>query len=1379
MARSKLKIWRAPLATLQQFLDEGEIGIASETNTFVRRPDGDPTGALVVIGANITHGDDADQVIAINDTFVVGSQSAMLALNGANVGDVCVRTDLGKSFILKVNNPAVLANWVELEVSNGVVTSVNGRTGTVSGLSEVGHTHSMADVPDSTFKVPVRAATIDNLAGVYANGSSGVGATLTASANGVLPVIDGITLAVGQRVLLAAQQAQAQNGIYVVTDMGSTTTKWKLTRAVDADNKDRLASAVVAVDRGAVNGGRLFKTDFQLTWTIGTSAMNWFSLQLDSAFKEPVRAASIDDVPGVYYAGNNGAGATLTGSANGVLPLIDGITLSVGHRVLIMAQRDAKQNGIYVVTSTGSTTTKWELTRATDADGSYRLASAVVAVDYGGTRGGKLFKTDFQISWSVGGSQSRWYEILMDSPFKDAVYAASTVNMAGVYQNGANDDGIGATLTASANGFLSIDGITWSTSKGHRILLANQTDAKQNGIYVVTEQGSDTTKWELTRSPDADTEFKLASAIVAVEQGNANTGKLYKTTFRRSSSARVGYQAVNWYSIILDGPYKDSADIGTVGPLPACAYANGVSGVGATLTASANGSLGAIDGQTPAVGNRILVMHQSSMAQNGLYRIDDVGSATTKWKMTRALDADSVLELANATICVGRGIANGGKMYKSSFSTTGTVGSTAIEFWPIVMDSPFKESVVVATALHLDAVYDNGASGKGASLTASANGLIGASTGSDGKIDGGTMYVGYRVLVMAQNDPRQNGIYVITDLGSATTKWKMVRANDACTPTSLASATVAVDYGIVNGAKMFKTSFRRSHVVGTDHVQWDQINVESPFKMPVNVATTAPLRTTVKNGDGTYSVTSPVVVYNNGSTVTPGVGATITSSVNGYLGKSFLDVNNNRRYEIDGATVGIGTRVLVMSQEDPRQNGIYVVRDLGSETTKWVLTRAMDANTNYRMSNAMVSVEYGSMNRAKVFKTDFYRSMTIGTHNVDWMMVSIDTPFKDSVFLATLANLDADYVASTTVYKGTTYKNSIGARLIGKTNGALPAIDGVTLTESHVGYRILVTCQDDPIYNGIYVLMDAGSATTKWEMARAPDANTPVKLAGATVAVDYGSVNRGKLYKTDFSVYGGSYSIGLNAVNWYEIQLDSVFKMPVTVATAAALPTCVYAAGPTSSNPGIGAELQATTNGALVVDGLTCGLGTRILVKNQAETKHNGIYIVTNAGSTTAPWELTRTGDADTPARLAGAVAPVDRGTVNGGKLFTNVFKTTDTLPTTPGGVTTGGAGMAWYEVITSQTYTSDRNLKEDFKEITGALDKIADLTGYIFKMKQTGQVKAGLVAQEVQEVLPEAAPEIAPGILGVDQAGVLALIVQGINELHVKVMDIEKRLNA
>ena len=50
MARIQLKIWRAPLATLQANLAEGEVGIASETNTFYKRPDGAATGALIPIG---------------------------------------------------------------------------------------------------------------------------------------------------------------------------------------------------------------------------------------------------------------------------------------------------------------------------------------------------------------------------------------------------------------------------------------------------------------------------------------------------------------------------------------------------------------------------------------------------------------------------------------------------------------------------------------------------------------------------------------------------------------------------------------------------------------------------------------------------------------------------------------------------------------------------------------------------------------------------------------------------------------------------------------------------------------------------------------------------------------------------------------------------------------------------------------------------------------------------------------------------------------------------------------------------------------------------------------------------------------------------------
>lgn len=69
--------------------------------------------------------------LAITDTFVVNSQAAMLAI-ACERGDVAVRTDVNKSFILQGNNPAVLADWVELLTPTDAVLSVNGQTGAVT-----------------------------------------------------------------------------------------------------------------------------------------------------------------------------------------------------------------------------------------------------------------------------------------------------------------------------------------------------------------------------------------------------------------------------------------------------------------------------------------------------------------------------------------------------------------------------------------------------------------------------------------------------------------------------------------------------------------------------------------------------------------------------------------------------------------------------------------------------------------------------------------------------------------------------------------------------------------------------------------------------------------------------------------------------------------------------------------------------------------------------------------------------------------------------------------------------------------------------------------------------------------------------------------------
>lgn len=75
--------------------------------------------------------------LAINDTFVVASQAAMLALT-AQRGDIAIRTDVSVTFVLATDSPSTLADWKEI-LTTGAVVSVAGKTGAVTlGKADVG-----------------------------------------------------------------------------------------------------------------------------------------------------------------------------------------------------------------------------------------------------------------------------------------------------------------------------------------------------------------------------------------------------------------------------------------------------------------------------------------------------------------------------------------------------------------------------------------------------------------------------------------------------------------------------------------------------------------------------------------------------------------------------------------------------------------------------------------------------------------------------------------------------------------------------------------------------------------------------------------------------------------------------------------------------------------------------------------------------------------------------------------------------------------------------------------------------------------------------------------------------------------------------------------
>ena len=78
---------------------------------------------------------------------------------------------------------------------------------------------------------------LTNAAGLtYATrANSGVGATLTNSGTQAALIVDGVTLSVADRVMVRLQTNGAENGVYTVTNVGSVSTNWVLTRATDSN----------------------------------------------------------------------------------------------------------------------------------------------------------------------------------------------------------------------------------------------------------------------------------------------------------------------------------------------------------------------------------------------------------------------------------------------------------------------------------------------------------------------------------------------------------------------------------------------------------------------------------------------------------------------------------------------------------------------------------------------------------------------------------------------------------------------------------------------------------------------------------------------------------------------------------------------------------------------------------------------------------------------------------------------------------------------------------------------------------------------------------------------------------------------------------------
>jgi len=137
-------------------------------------------------------------------------------------------------------------------------------------------------------------------------------------------------------------------------------------------------------------------------------------------------------------------------------------------------------------------------------------------------------------------------------------------------------------------------------------------------------------------------------------------------------------------SVAVGLKYHAACQLATTAALASCTYSNGTAGVGATLTATANGAL-TVDSVAVTVGQRILVKNQAAGLQNGVYDVTQTGSGAAPFILTRSTDYNTGGTAYNQVntgdyLFVQSGTVNANSSWVQTTLQPITIGTTALVF---------------------------------------------------------------------------------------------------------------------------------------------------------------------------------------------------------------------------------------------------------------------------------------------------------------------------------------------------------------------------------------------------------------------------------------------------------------------------------------------------------------------------------------------------------------------------------------------------------------------------------------------------------------------------------------------------------------------------
>jgi|688.fasta_scaffold55567_6 hypothetical protein len=316
-------------------------------------------------------------------------------------------------------------------------------------------------------------------------------------------------------------------------------------------------------------------------------------------FHQPVRVENPANLNATYNNGTAGVGATLTNAGTQVALVMDGVTVATNDRVLVYEQTDQTQNGIYVVTNTGSGSTNWVLTRASDAD-TYVINSAnglsegsTVFVQQGTTGAGETYTCNTSGTITFGTTNITFAQISSAQVYS----AGSGLALTGtVFSNTAPDQ----TVTLTQGGATTITG----TYPNFTITSTDTTYTAGGGIGLTTTEFSVAAGSGLTQDADG-----LSHADTSSQASIDNTGATFVQDINLDGFGHVtGAASVTVTPSLIGAPQNDGTGATGTWSISISGNANNVSGTvsvsnggtGATTAPQALTNLGAAPLASPA-----------------------------------------------------------------------------------------------------------------------------------------------------------------------------------------------------------------------------------------------------------------------------------------------------------------------------------------------------------------------------------------------------------------------------------------------------------------------------------------------------------------------------------------------------------------------------------------------------------------------------------------------------------------------------------------------------------------------------------------------------------------------------------------------------------